>query len=130
MKNIHWKYQIFTKRAVFALISTIFVHRSCNFTRSSPIHVKIFHILLINLWKCLEKIQFLHWTESNNFLRKNKDSLRRVKYIFSKHFRMLVNKIWKNSTYIVLLCVKLQLQWTKIVEMRSKTVRGVNIWNF
>ena len=127
---MHWKYKIFSLQTGFALISTICIRWSCNFTQSSTIHVKKFHILLTYLRKCLKKIQFSHQSESNNYLWKSKDSLQCVKCIFSKHFRRLVNKIWKNFTCMVLLCVKLKLQRTTIVEMRAITVGRVNIWHF
>ena len=66
--------------------------------------MKCFHILLTNLWKCLEKIFVLLQSESKNYFHKNKDSLWRV----------------KNWMCLVLLHV----------EMRAKTVRQVKIYFF
>jgi hypothetical protein len=42
--------------------------------------------------------------------------------IFLMHFWTLVNRIPKNVVCLVVLHVKLQQQWIKNVEMRSKTV--------
>ena len=50
------------------------------------------------------------------------DLLRSKKYIFSKHFRRLVNKIRKNVMCIVVLHVKLKPQGTKTLKMKAKSV--------
>ena len=128
--NIHWKYKIFSLQTVFALISTVFVRWSCNFTQSSTIYVEFFHILLTNILKCLEKIYFTRQSKSLFFRRKLFDSVQCKNCIFSRHFQRLINKIWKIFTCMGLLRVKLQLRWTKIVEMRAKTARLVTIWYF
>jgi hypothetical protein len=57
-------------------------------------------------------------------------SLRREKGIFSKHLWMLVNKIWKNVVYIVVLHVKLEPRRIQIVEMRAKFVWQVKFHRF
>ena len=53
-----------------------------------------------------------------------------LKVYFSTHFLRFANKLWTNFTCIVFLCVKLQPELTKTVEMRAKTVWRVNIWSF
>ena len=78
----------------------------------------------------LAKIQFMHRSDSNNYLPKSKDALQSVKKQISEHFRRCFDKIRKNFTCMVLLCVKSRHQQTKTVKMRAETVWRVDIRYF
>jgi hypothetical protein len=58
------------------------------------------------------------------------DLLQSKKYIFSKHFRRLVNKRWKHVMCIVVLHVTLQPKPTNSVEMRANFVWQIKIINY
>ena len=91
MHYIQWDlflwHQFVIHRRVFACIRRVFLQGGRNLTWSSTMHETFFHILLTNLQKCMfhliqifsEKLRFTSAWKS----------------LFSKHFRRLVNKIWK-----------------------------------
>ena len=110
-----------------SFISTLLIHWEFNFTWSTTMHTNFFLILLTNIHKCLEKILFTRQTESYFLSDFFPDLLWCVKSIFSRHFWVLVNKIQKKIVCIVVLRVKLHLQWIKTVEMRAKSVWWVKI---
>ena len=97
------KRRFFTRRTDFALISRVFIHQSCNFTRMSPAHTKISCFLLTNLQKCLEIILLLLQSESKcksiffslHFCRKSNSCTISYCYILSESkdlFVTLINK--------------------------------------
>jgi hypothetical protein len=58
---------ILTCHTDFAPIFTYFVCGDCNFTWSTTMHMKCFHILLTNLQKHLKKILLSPWSETFSF---------------------------------------------------------------
>jgi hypothetical protein len=113
---------LFSSYGIYPIVLTQAVVRwVCNFTGSITMYRKFSHILLTNVQKCLEKI-LLH-VKPNFLLCQNFFWFTLVrKSIFLQHFWMLVNKIQNNFVYIVIYHVKLQTHWTKIVEMRGKSL--------
>ena len=80
------KWRILTRRKDFALISTVCIRWSYNFTRSSTMHLKLFRILLTDLQKCFEKIPFTRQSEALFYRKLFFDSLRRRKMYFFQAF--------------------------------------------
>ena len=130
-KNTLNKSIILTCNTHFALISMDFFPCSSNFTWSTTMHMHFFGISLTYHTKFNKKILLAPQSETSSFFSRFwSEFTLKQKCIFSKHFRRLVNKIWKTFMCIVVLLVKLQPQWTKSVERKAKSIWQVKIIDF